>query len=218
MTLASLCALGLGNAAADQPAYYYWGLSAGQARSDIDEGSLASAAANGGPVSNLSSNENDTAYKLFGGYQFNRNVGVEMGYFDLGHTGYTATGLAGAFDSDTRVRGFNIDVVGTLPLSDTFSVLGRVGAAAARTYATFSGPSAMGLTDSARNQTNAKMGLGLQWEMSQSVWLRGEVERYRINNAMGSRHNVDVYTVSIVMPLDRKSFGQTGSGYSANPR
>lgn len=209
VTLAGLCGLGLTAAMADEPAYYYGGLSVGRARSTIDEGQLARAAVGGAPVFGISSNEHDNAYKLFGGYQFNRNMALELGYFDLGHTTYSATGPLGVLSSDTQVRGFNLDVVGTLHLSDTFAVIGRVGAAAGRATATFTGPGAVGIAESTKNQTNAKVGVGLQWEMSRSVWLRGEVERYRVNNAMGSHNNVDVYTVSLVMPFGRGAMGNT---------
>lgn len=209
LALAGLCGLGLTSAMADEPAYYYGGVSVGRARATVDENQAASAALGGAPVSGISSNEHDNAYKLFGGYQFNRNMGVELGYFDLGHTTYSATGPLGLLNSDTRVRGFNLDLVGTMPVSDTFAVLGRVGVAAGRSQAAFSGPGAIGVADSTKNQTNAKVGLGLQWEMSRSVWLRGEVERYRVSNAMGSRNNVDLYTVSLVMPFGRGAVGQT---------
>jgi OOP family OmpA-OmpF porin len=174
--------LTLTSARADEPGYYYGGLSVGQARASMDAGQTASSAIGGAPVSGVTSNENDTAYKLFGGYQINRNIGFELGYFDL---------------------------VGTLPVSDTFSVIGRVGATGGRTQAHLTGPGATGPTDVTENQTNAKLGLGLQWEMSPSFWLRGEVERYRVNNAMGSRNNVDVYTLSLVIPFGRGNVGQT---------
>lgn len=212
LALAGLCSLCISSAMADEPPYYYGGVSVGRAHASIDEGQAASAALGGAPVSGISSNEHDNAYKLFGGYQFNRNLGMELGYFDLGHTNYSATGPLGLLNSDTRVRGINLDIVGTMPVSDTFAVLGRVGVVAGRSQATFSGPGAAGVADATQNQTNAKVGLGLQWEMSRSVWLRGEVERYRVGNAMGSRNNVDMYTVSLVMP-----FGRSAAGTQARP-
>ena len=56
---------------------------------------------------------------------------------------------------------------------------------------------------SKRNHTNVKYGLGMQYEVSPAMLLRGEVERYRINNAVGQRNNVDVVSVSVVFPLGR---------------
>jgi outer membrane protein OmpA-like peptidoglycan-associated protein len=46
-----------------------------------------------------------------------------------------------------------------------------------------------------RNDTNAKYGLGLQYEINPAMWVRGEVERYRVKNAVGQRNNVDVISV-----------------------
>jgi len=208
MAIVGLCGLNLTPVMADEPGHYYGGLSAGRARASIDADQTARAAVGGAPVSGVASDANDAAYKLFGGYQFNRNIAVELGYFDLGHTTYSATGPLGMLNSDTRVDGFNLDLVGTLPVSDTFSVLGRVGVAAGRTQAHVTGPGATGPTDVTKRQTNAKVGLGLQWEMNRSFWLRGEVERYRVNNAMGSRNNADVYTVSLVIPFGLGAMGQ----------
>ena len=41
-----------------------------------------------------------------------------------------------------RIKGLNLDLVGTLPITDRWSLLGRVGAAYAQTKGTFSGAGA----------------------------------------------------------------------------
>jgi len=43
----------------------------------------------------------------------------------------------------------------------------------------------------------------VQYELSPAMLLRGEVERYRIDNAVGQRNNVDVVSVSLVFPMGR---------------
>ena len=63
---------------------------------------------------------------------------MEAGFFDLGSFGYTATVPSGTLGGDIRVKGLNLDLVGTLPLTDRLSALGRVGVTSARTTGSFS--------------------------------------------------------------------------------
>ena len=40
-------------------------------------------------VSRTSEDDRDTAWKLYGGYQFSRNLAIEGGYYNLGRNTYT---------------------------------------------------------------------------------------------------------------------------------
>lgn len=189
-----------------EPGFFYGGVSAGEARAKVDEAAVANGALGTfGPASNFSSDEKDTGYKLFGGYQFNRNIAVEGGYFDLGKSTFSSTTTSGAFNNDTRMRGLNLDLVGTLPITERFSVLGRIGVAMGRTRASFSGAgaTAAGVQDRNDTKANAKVGLGVQYELSRSMWIRTELERYRVNNGVNGRTNVDMLTVGLVFPFNR---------------
>ena len=180
-----------------EPGFFYGGVSAGEARAKVDEPGVANSllGANG-PASGFSSDEKDTTYKLFGGYQFNRNIALEGGYFDLGKSSFSSSTAAGAFNNSTRRHGLNLDLVGTLPITERFSVLGRVGAAYGRTQSNFSGAgaAAAGVTTNKDNDTDVKVGLGVQYELNRSMWLRAEIERYRIKTASTGRTNVDTVT------------------------
>ncbi|WP_439605652.1 OmpA family protein [Hydrogenophaga sp.] len=203
LTLAGLGSLIAATAYADEPGFFYGGISAGNARSDVDEAAVAAGVLGGAAVTGISSDERDNGYKLFGGYQLNRNIGFEAGYFDLGKTTFSATAPGGAFNNDTRMRGLNLDLVGTLPITDKFSLLGRVGVAMGRTRASFTGAGAAGVPDRNDNKANAKVGLGVQYEINRSFWVRGEVERYRVNNGVGGRTNTNLYSVGLVFPFGR---------------
>lgn len=68
--------------------------------------------------------EDDTAYKVFGGYRLNRFLGVEVDYINLGKpSGRVVPG----FNVDQSVDGFAPYVVGTIPLGPYFEVYGRLG-------------------------------------------------------------------------------------------
>lgn len=207
LSLIALASMSASTSFAQDSAYYYGGLSIGQSQAKIDEqGITSSLLAAGLATTSMSKDESDTAYKLFGGYQFNRNFAIEAGYFDLGSFGYTAnTTPAGTLNGRIKIQGLNLDLVGTLPISERLSVIGRIGAQAARSRDTFSATGAVGLANAnpRKNDVNFKLGLGLQYEFSESFLVRAEAERYRINDAIGNIGDVNLYSVSLVFPFGR---------------
>ena len=92
-----------------------------------------------------------------------------------------------------------------MPLTDRFSLQGRVGGQHAWSRDRFSGTGAASAVapGSRHNDFNVKVGLGVQYEMTPAVWVRGDVERYRIKDTTGRRANVDVASVSLVFPFGR---------------
>ena len=190
-----------------QENYSYFGLSAGRARANIDEQGLVQGLRGTGlTATTLASDESDTAYKIFGGYQFNRNFGVEVGYFNLGKFGFNLRTLpAGTLAGTIKAQGANVDLVGTLPLTENWAVLGRVGAQYAKVRGDFVGSGALGTgnINSRKSDTNGKVGLGLQYTVSPGFLMRAEAERYRINDSVGGHGNVNVVSLSLVFPFGR---------------
>jgi len=187
--------------------YYYGGLSVGQSRAKIDQGRTATTLMGGATTSTLiSSDDKDTAYRLFGGYQFNPNLGVEAGYFSLGRSSFSAiTVPVGTLGGDTKFHGLNLDLVGTLPLSERWSAIARVGVQRANASSSFTGTgAASALTQSrGRDDTNYKAGIGIQYAINSSMFVRGEAERYRVSDTVGNRGNVNVFSLSLVFPFGR---------------
>ncbi len=120
--------------------------------------------------------DKDTQWGLFGGYQFNRNLGAEIGYHDLGHVS-TAGGSINA-------KAWEIDAIGSLPLTDQFSAYGKLGGYRGR----FNGN---GLENKSNDWT---WGAGLQWDMTRNVGFRGEFQQYR-NFGSNGGPNVNVLRV-----------------------
>ncbi len=61
-----------------------------------------------------------TAYSVaIGNYGYNQNLGFELGYTDFG-----SVSRAGG---STKVDGINLSLIGRLPLSDTFNLMGKLG-------------------------------------------------------------------------------------------
>ena len=186
---------------------WYIGAGVGQSRATIDEPRLrASLAANGETVTGFSKDQRDTGYKLFVGRQLNQYFAVEAGYFDLGKFDFkSSTSGNGVLNGEAGFRGVNLDLLGQLPLSQRLSLLGRVGMHYTKTNTEFSGNRLLGSTNThaSERKLNAKLGLGLEYKFSEALALRGEVERYRLNDAVGNRGDADLYSVSLVYKLGR---------------
>lgn len=211
LRLWSLAAIGcLGAAAASaqsDSSYFYGGLSLGQSHARIDEKRItAGLLGTGLTTTAMSRDESDTAYKLFGGYQLNRYFGVEAGYFRLGEFGFKATTApAGTLAGRIKLQGANFDLVGTWPLTERLAAIGRIGAQYAQARDAFAGTGAVGVLDPnpRKNEVNPKFGVGLQYEVGRSFFVRGEAERYRVNDAVGNHGGVNVFSVSVVFPFGR---------------
>lgn len=207
LSLVGFACLIAASAQAQDSAYYYGGLSIGQSQATIDEDRIsAGLLAKGLSTSSMSRDERDMTFKAFGGYQFNRHFAVEAGLFRLGEFGFTSnTSPAGSLTGRMRVQGLNLDLVGTLPLTERLSAIGRIGAQGAWTHSTFSSTGAVAVANenARKRQINYKVGAGLQYEVSPAMFVRGEVERYRINDAVGRRGDVDAVSLSLVFPIGR---------------
>ncbi|MBJ7311008.1 OmpA family protein [Rugamonas sp. CCM 8940] len=186
---------------------WYLGAGVGRSRGTIDRQRLTdSFTANGASVTGFNTDERDTGYKLFVGKQLNRYLALELGYFDLGKFGFNATTSGnGVLNGEAGFRGANLDLLGQLPITERLSLLGRVGMNYAKTSTHFSGNRLAAVTapDHSERKLNAKAGLGLEYKLSEALALRGEMERYRVNDAVGNRGDVDLLSVSLVYKLGR---------------
>jgi OOP family OmpA-OmpF porin len=154
----------------------------------------------------MTRDESDMSYKVFGGYQFSPSWAAEVGYFNLGQFGFkSTTNPTGTLDGRIKLDGVNLDLVGTLPINNQLSLLGRVGVHNARARDTFIGTGNVVVTDPSpqKTQTNYKAGFGFAYQFSPSMALRGELERYRINDAVGNKGDINVASLSLVFPFGR---------------
>ena len=192
---------------AEAPNWYIGG-NAGGTAATIDDARIASSLLSSGlTTTSISDRDRDSGYRLYAGYQFNRYWALEGGYFDLGKFGYTANTVPlGSLTGDIRLKGLNLDLVGTLPLSDRFSLLGRVGANYADANDTFTSTGAVRVTNPnpTKRDTNYKFGLGVQYAFNDALALRVEAERYRINDAVGNNGHVDMATIGLVYSFGGK--------------
>ena len=205
--LGSLLAVSAAPVFAQDGGYSYGGVALGQSRARIDEERITATLQGAGLTTTGMTRDNTGAgFKLFGGYQFNRNFAVEAGYFNLGKFSFLSTTQpAGSLNGEIKLQGLNLDLVGTLPVTGGLSVIGRVGAQVSSARDKFSGTGAVNVLNPNPSKRSAsyKLGAGLQYEVSPSFLVRAEGERYRINDAVGNRGDINLMSVSLVFPFGR---------------
>lgn len=151
--------------------------------------------------------EQDLGYKLFGGYQFNKNFALEGGYFNLGKFDYSLSTPNGTLNGDIKVMGINLDAVAILPITEDFSAFARIGANYAQAKDSFATTGTISILDNSpkENDLNYKFGAGLQYAVTKALALRLEAERYRINDAVGNDGDIDFFSIGLIYKFGVKT-------------
>lgn len=206
---------------ATEPGWLF-GANIGQSTAEIDEARIrAQLQGSGLSTTAFSSDDSDIAFKIFGGYKFNRHFALEGGYFNLGRFGYTATtSPVGTQSGVIKLQGLNFDVVGILPFTEKFSGFGRVGANYAEAKDNFYGSGAVTAPSDpspSKRDLNYKVGLGLQYDFTKHVGMRGEWERYRINDAVGNDGDINMVSLGVVVSFGGSKPAPTPARRAATP-
>jgi len=167
---------------ADTQRYYmpyernFWSYAGGTVgRSDYDIGCSAG----------FDCDTKDTALKAFAGGKINPFFGLEGSYVYLGE--------ASRGGGDTWGQGLNLSLVGTLPLSQSIGLNGRVGTIYGWTKVEGSAP---GLATGREHGFGLSYGAGLNFALTRTVDLRLDWDRYRLDFKTG-RDDVDVAAVGV---------------------
>lgn len=108
------------------------------------------------------------------GWRFNRYLGIEGGYVDIGRMEFTGTDALGTpFSSRAKLRGGQAAVVVFYPFTEEFAVFAKLGALYSRT--TYS--DSTGASDDATS-VRPYYGVGLQYDFTEAIFGRLEYERY----------------------------------------
>jgi long-chain fatty acid transport protein len=157
----------------------YAGFGFGQSRySDADENSA---------------NTRTEGWKVYGGYQFNKYLGVEGGYANLNDMTATGPGITANMDTDA----WTLAGVLSYPLTDKLSVMGKLGAA----YMVTNIKSRDGLIENGMDMRRVgddsyqpNYGVGVSYALLDFLNLRAEWERFDRKDS-----NIDLMTAGIAM-------------------
>jgi OOP family OmpA-OmpF porin len=181
---------------------WYGGISIGLSQAGIADSRISSELLGSGlTMTSIDDDDRDVGFKLFAGRKFNKHFAVEGGYFNLGKFGFTAnTTPAGSFTGSAKFQGLNLDAVGMLPMTQKFSLLARLGLTYTEAKDAFSGTGAVTVTNPnpKKSEGGYKYGLGVQYDFTPALGLRGEWERYRVNDAVGNKGDVDMLLIGLV--------------------
>ena len=148
------------------------GASAFGANAPDDKGFYAGAGVGQSFVDEAGYDDEDTAFSVFGGYQFNRYFAVEGAYTDFGKIEPEALG------SDLEADAASITAVGIVPITDKFSAYAKAGFS--RWNLDTELPAVTGTQDD--SGTDPTYGLGVQYNITDAVSLRGEYNRFEVED------------------------------------
>jgi OmpA-OmpF porin, OOP family len=122
-----------------------------------------------GVPSGISCDDADTGWKIFGGYQFNRNFAAEVAYTDLGETKFSDPTDSVTF----RPTALEVVGVGMYPFPEGFTLYGKLGFYRAETKL----DSTFGFSEKDSN-TDVTFGLGGRYDFNRNFAVRVEWQRY----------------------------------------
>jgi OOP family OmpA-OmpF porin len=151
---------------AAQAAGAYVGGGFGQSAYDVDDAGM----------STTSRDEKGSGFKLYGGYEFDKNWGVEVGYADLGKMKNVYNVMGTNVTVTAKSYSLYVAGTGTLPLNDQFSLLGKLGLATNHTSVE---GSAGGFSASDSGSKSGMMvGVGAAYNVTKNVAVTLEYEHF----------------------------------------
>ena len=158
------------------PGSAYIGLNAGLANYRLNNG-----------VGGFAADQRKNAYSIYGGSYFSNNFGFEIGYTD-----FDRINRAGG---STNAEGFNVSLVGKLPLNESFNLLGRVGTTYGRTDVSSS--PASGIASGKQTGWGASYGLGAEYAFSNNVSVVLQYDEYRLKFVGTGNNNINVTSLGL---------------------
>jgi OOP family OmpA-OmpF porin len=120
--------------------------------------------------------DSGTGYKLYGGYGFNKNFGVEGGYVKLGTGKISYVDGADSGTVSSKPQALYVAATATLPVNDQFSLFAKVGAAFNRVKLEDVGTA--GNSSEKKSRTTALLGVGAAYNVTKAVAIVAEYEDY----------------------------------------
>lgn len=166
----------------------YFGFGMGQAKlNDWERYSDNFVNSSFGAPTLASTDNTSTAFKVFGGYQVNQYLGVEVGFVDFNDVKASSSvaGPARSVYTTAENDAWTLAAMGTLPVTKNISVFAKLGAGSWSSNLRTISRDAIGLTASATDKNRGVdlfYGLGASYALLDNVDLRAEVERYKFDN------------------------------------
>jgi OOP family OmpA-OmpF porin len=141
----------------------------------------------------VNADEKVAGFKVYGGYELNRNLDIRLGYADLGKYDFSATDGVDSFDAAMTASAFFLDVVAKMKGESGWSAWGKLGLVASR--AKFEGVidgRSLGLyveASDSYSDVGVSPGVGVAFQLTNDIKIIAEIERYL---DVGGEDDIDV--------------------------
>ena len=163
---------------------WYAGLHLGQAK--------AKDACDGVSGAGISCDDNDTMFRILGGYQFNKNLAVELGYNDMGEVSASGGGITANIESKI----WELVAVGSWPFTPQFSAYGKLGMYRGETDFSTNAP---GVGNESESNTDLTYGIGVRWDFTKNLGVRAEYQIYKdLGGGNIGESDVDAMSVGVI--------------------
>lgn len=121
------------------------------------------------------SDKRGAAFKAYGGYQLNDNLGLEAGWVNLSRLEASYVGSTGTIRQTASGRSLYLAGTGRLPLGESFAFTAKVGASFGKTR----GANSLSAADSLiGSKTSLMAGIGAEYRFNRSAALTADYEHY----------------------------------------
>jgi OmpA-OmpF porin, OOP family len=133
----------------------------------------------------------DTAWRFFGGYQFSRNLSLELGYANLGAA---SAGGGAAGDARYEANAFDFSMLIGPAISESLFLFGKLGLYRADVDLRATTGPVLGSANSKNG--GITFGAGAQWNFTRSLGLRAEFQKYNNVGKEGNTREDDIDVIS----------------------
>jgi len=126
------------------------------------------------------------AAKLFGGYKLNPVFGLELAYIASMDMSMSMSNSDHYTRPHITLTGLNFSAVGFLPVGEDTSLTAKIGMFSWEVEGSISGFSAT------ETGSDISLGVGVDFKLSESFTLRGELDRFKLGNSTASFLSVGV--------------------------
>ena len=127
----------------------------------------------------VSCDNKDSAWKIFGGFQFSRYFAAELGYANLGE----ASASAGAVSATDEATAIELVALGMFPVVERFSIFGKLGFASVDVDTPLGGDT----------KTELTYGIGAQYDVTPMIGARVQWQRYDTDQ------EIDLLSIGVVV-------------------
>lgn len=133
------------------------------------------------------SDKRDTVYNIYAGNYYNKNFGLELGYTNFGKVSRAG--------GDTKAQGVNLSLIGALPLSPSFNLLGKIGTTYSRTDVNSSPFS--GVASGSESGFGLSYGIGAEYAFNPQLSAVLQYDEHNMKFASTGRERISATTVGL---------------------